>query len=171
MLKKLLAIVALLHIGLIFAQNSPKPPASPFSFQNGQTVVRADRLPNQVQPLILDTNTNVNVTNSNANQSLSVNNCADGHIRSLSEYMSDPLCANEPDFDPKEINNISDKVLKQFKDDMADYTVKLMPYTLRLFYTLSLISVILCIIMNLIFGSNFKELAISIMMIFFYSSL
>ncbi|MFM2343888.1 MAG: hypothetical protein RLZZ210_496, partial [Pseudomonadota bacterium] len=49
MLKKLLiALVLLMQIGLIFAQNSPKPPPSPFSFEGS---LNSSNLPNVAPPL------------------------------------------------------------------------------------------------------------------------
>ncbi|MFM2344009.1 MAG: hypothetical protein RLZZ210_618 [Pseudomonadota bacterium] len=79
MIKKLLAIVLLLHIGLCFAQNSPKLPPSPFSFMNGQTALNNSSnlkdagLPQIVLSSDLGSNSNINnglqanIQTSNAN--------------------------------------------------------------------------------------------------------
>jgi P-type conjugative transfer protein TrbL len=63
MLNKLLAaIVLLLHIGLSFAQNAPKPPPSPFSFDGKLNI---SRLPNTVPPLTMPRANNANINNTN----------------------------------------------------------------------------------------------------------
>jgi P-type conjugative transfer protein TrbL len=141
MIKKLLAIVLLLHIGLVFAQNSPPP--SPFSFQNGQAVLREDVLQN-APPLITD----------NSQQSAnpqSQNN-------------------NESDLKPIEQSQLDDlgkTVTDTFEEKMTDYGTKLIPYTLRLFYTLLILSLILTVVTQMILGSHFKDIITSLVFIFF----
>lgn len=144
MLRKLLvAISLLLHIGLVFAQNSIKTPPSPFSFQNGQTVLREDVLRN-APPLITDNG------HQSANTQSQNNN--ENNLKALQQ---------------SEIDNLSDNVIQVFEAKMTDYGTKLIPYTLRLFYTLLILSLILTVVTQMILGTHFKDIITSLVFVFF----
>ena len=137
MIKKLLAIVLLLHIGLLFAQNSVKPPPSPFSFQNEGASVR------NVPPIITDTN----------------------QIPLNMEQQP-----NEKDLKPIEQSKLDDlgkSVIDVFEEKMKDYGTKLIPHTLKLFYTLLILSILLSVTVQMILGNNFKEIITSLVFIIF----
>jgi len=156
MLRKLLAAIALLlHIGLVFAQNSIKPPPSPFSFQNGQTTLREGALPNDIRPLIVDSSVQ---TQANAGNQTQIN---------LMQAFQEAGLAPEKPFDPKVLDKLSDDIVQIFEDKMSEYGTKLIPYTLRLFYTLLILSILLSTITQMIFGANFKDICTSLLMVFF----
>lgn len=98
MLRKLIvAIVLLLQIGLSFAQNSVKPPPSPFSFQNGNTSVNnINSLPSAGLPdvsindsmPILPANTNANPVNTDPD---TIMGDTKKYLDNLSEKLLDPV--------------------------------------------------------------------------------
>jgi P-type conjugative transfer protein TrbL len=145
MLRKLLvAIVLLLQIGLLFAQNSSKPPASPFSFQSGQPISRENVLQNAT-PIV--------AANSNYTEAFQAQNA--------------PPANDAKPLEQSEIDNFSDNVIKVFEEKMEAYATRLIPYTLRLFYTLLILSLILTVVTQMIIGNHFKDIIISLVFVFF----
>jgi len=118
MIKKLLvAIALLLHIGLVFAQNSIKPPPSPFSFStNGTSVNNVNALPSAGLPP-------VNIVDSNTMPPALPNDNAGGGISILSPK--------------KSVNNITEKVLNKFKNKIHLYTEVLIKASLQLLMLLT----------------------------------
>ncbi|MFM2344031.1 MAG: hypothetical protein RLZZ210_641 [Pseudomonadota bacterium] len=145
MLRKLLvAIVLLLQIGLIFAQNSSKPPASPFSFQSGHPISRENVLQNAT-PIV--------AANSNYTEAFQAQNA--------------PPANDAKPLEQSEVNDLAKKVTDTFEEKMEAYTTRLIPYTLKLFYTLLILSLILTVVTQMIIGNHFKDIIISLVLVFF----
>ncbi len=133
MLRKLLAIVLLLHIGLVFAQNSPKTPPSPFSFSignDGQASLNNNNLPSAGLPTmpqnisIVDTAANSNSTNRDA--IYSTNPSVDVFIGDTRKYL----------------DNLSEHMLDPIKEKIDIYAKVIIKAALTLFLYLSIFMII-----------------------------
>ena len=122
MLKKLLAIVLLLHIGLIFAQNSK--PNSPFSFDNQNGVVNTT-------PKIVDAMPNIaiNADNNIVNNSINTN----VQTNSLTTASLDIPEAKKKEY----LNNLAERIVNPIKNKWEEYGKSIIKSTIKLFLYLS----------------------------------
>jgi len=178
MLRKLLvAIALLLHIGLVFAQSSIKPPPSPFTLGGG---LNASNLPNtppplpQIQPAPVNNDNIIIAGNSQVwgsppavteeqkwQQMVNENNQA-------WQQLTSNVTGEETLQDPNLINNISDKVYTKFKDKFTDIAIKLKPYVLYIFYILAIFNVLWLLFTHMLQGLIFKEFIVNFLINLFY---
>jgi P-type conjugative transfer protein TrbL len=166
MLKNLIiAVVLILQIGLSFAQNTVKPPASPFLIAGSSAMLREINLKPAGLPNVAGgvavANTNQmptialsNGSMSNQNNNTFTNIASKEHVEQL-----EPLRENAT-------NNLFESLITPFEEKMNDYSERLVPHTLRLMYMLALLGVASGVFIQLILGGSFKDICTSLFYVF-----